>query len=149
MMIRILIATRSRATPSHRRASRHYLSARPRDLTLGCMSPARPRTPTAPLVALLAASLLAGGLSACDDSVVGRGAGPDGAGLRGDAPPQFVDDDFSVLYPIFLQHKIGQGPKAALWEQRYHRRWVRWTGQLRSFSANGITIRQLKATSTF
>jgi hypothetical protein len=115
------------------------------------MSPHRPRTSAALRVAVLAAAVVALGLgaSACDDSVVGRGAGPDGAVLGGDAPPQFVDEDFDQLYPIFLQHKIGQGPKAALWSQRYHRRWVRWTGRIRSFSANGITIRQLKATSTF
>ena len=109
------------------------------------MSPARSRTSTA----LLAALLLGGGLVACDDSIKGRGAGPDGAVLGGDAPSQFVDDDFTQLYPIFLQHKIGQGPKAALWAERYRRRWVRWTGRIRSFSPNGITIRQLKATSTF
>lgn len=108
------------------------------------MSPARSRTSTA-----LVAALFVAGLAACDDSIKGRGAGPDGAVFGGDAPPQFVDDEFAQLYPIFLQHKIGQGPKAALWAERYRGRWVRWTGRIRSFSANGITIRQLKATSTF
>jgi hypothetical protein len=109
------------------------------------MANPRQRTSSALLVALL----LGGAAPACDDSVVGRGAGPDGAVLGGEAPAQFIDDEFTKLYPIFLQHKIGQGPKAALWAQRYHHRWVRWTGQIRSFSDNGITLRQLKATSTF
>jgi hypothetical protein len=109
------------------------------------MTNRRPRTSTGLWLVLLA-GLAA---SACDDSVVGRGAGPDGSVLGGDPLPQFVDDDFDRLYPIFLQHKIGQGPKAALWAQRYHHRWVRWTGRIRSFSANGITLRQLRITSTF
>lgn len=104
-----------------------------------------PRTSIGLLLALLAGL----GASACDDSVVGRGAGPDGSVLGATPPPQFVDDDFEKLYPIFLQHKIGQGPKAALWAQRYHHRWVRWTGRIRSFSDNGITLRQLRITSTF
>jgi hypothetical protein len=63
--------------------------------------------------------------------------------------PQFIDVTFDFLHPIFLRHKIGQGPKAALWAERYHRRWVRWTGRIRSFSANGITLRQMPVTSTF
>lgn len=103
------------------------------------------RKSTARLLALLCAISVA----ACDDSVVGRGAGPDGAVLGAEPPPQFIDDDFGKLYPIFLQHKIGQGPKAALWAQQYYRRWVRWTGRIRSFSPNGVTIRQLRITSTF
>ena len=63
--------------------------------------------------------------------------------------PEFTDATFEEMYPIFLQHKIGQGPKAALWQQHYYRRWVRWTGRIRSFTANGITLRQLPVTSTF
>ena len=95
----------------------------------------------------LLALLLAG--AGCDEPLVGRGAGPDGSVLGVEPAPQFVDVEFSTLYPIFLQHKIGQGPKAALWAQNYYRRWVRWTGRIRSFSANGITLRQLPVTSTF
>ena len=64
-------------------------------------------------------------------------------------PPEFIDVDFAFLHPIFLRHGIGPGPKAALWAERYHRRWVRWTGRIRSFTPNGITLRQLPITSTF
>ena len=39
--------------------------------------------------------------------------------------------------------------KAALWAERYYRRWVRWTGTIRSFTPNGITVRQLPVTTTF
>jgi hypothetical protein len=78
-----------------------------------------------------------------------RGAGRDGGIFGGEVHPEFVDVDFAYLHPIFLRHKIGQGPKAALWAERYHRRWVRWTGRIRSFTPNGITLKHLPATSTF
>jgi hypothetical protein len=77
------------------------------------------------------------------------GAASDGGVFGAEATPEFIDVDFAYLHPIFLQHKIGQGPKAALWAERYHRRWVRWTGRIRSFTANGITIKQLPVTTTF
>lgn len=97
--------------------------------------------------ALLFAACVAVG---CDEGVRGgHGAGRDGGVFGAEPSPEFIDVDFAYLHPIFLRHKIGQGPKAALWAERYHRRWVRWTGRIRSFSANGITIKQLPATSTF
>jgi hypothetical protein len=89
-------------------------------------------------------------LVACREKPIeGGGAGKNGATFGAEAAPEFIDVDFAYLHPIFLRHKIGQGPKAALWAERYHRRWVRWTGRIRSFTANGITVRQLPITSTF
>jgi hypothetical protein len=44
--------------------------------------------------------------------------------------------------------RIKPGPKAALW-QRYVGRWVRWTGTLVSFTANGVTFKQRPETVTF
>lgn len=63
-------------------------------------------------------------------------------------PAEFVDETFDQLYPVFLLRKIAPGPKAALWN-RYYRRWVRWTGTLISFTANGCTIKQIPSTLTF
>lgn len=98
------------------------------------------------LFALAAALALCG----CNESpLTGGGAGKNGATFGAEAAPEFVDVDFAYLHPIFLRHKIGQGPKAALWAERYHRRWVRWTGTIRSFTPNGVTIRQLPVTTTF
>ena len=98
-------------------------------------------------VALVVSSLL---VSACEDKpLTGGGAGPSGSTFGAEATPEFVDVDFAYLHPIFLRHKIGQGPKAALWAERYHRRWVKWTGRIRSFTANGITLKELPVTSTF
>ncbi|MCA1647849.1 MAG: hypothetical protein LC797_21095 [Chloroflexi bacterium] len=95
------------------------------------------------MVALL---LLAG----CNESPLsGGGAGKNGATFGAEAAPEFIDVDFAYLQPIFLRHKIGQGPKAALWAERYYRRWVRWSGTIRSFTTNGVTIRQLPVTTTF
>jgi hypothetical protein len=89
-------------------------------------------------------------LGACDEKPpTGGGAGKNGATFGAEAAPEVIDVDFGYLHPIFLQHKIGQGPKAALWAERYHRRWVRWTGRIRSFTANGVTLQQLPITSTF
>ena len=89
-------------------------------------------------------------LAGCEDRpLVGGGAGKNGATFGAEAAPEFIDVDFAFLHPIFLRHKIGQGPKAALWAERYHRRWVRWTGRIRSYTANGITLRQLPITATF
>jgi hypothetical protein len=85
---------------------------------------------------------------ACDEGSF-NGAGKNGATFGAEGAPEFVDVTFDQLHPIFLRHKIGQGPKAALWAERYHRRWVKWTGRIRSFTVNGITLRQLPVTSTF
>jgi hypothetical protein len=90
-------------------------------------------------------------LGGCHESPPSVSAAPDGGALvlGGEAPPQLVDVSFETLYPIFLQHKVAKGPKAAMWAQRYYRRWVRWTGRIRSFTPNGITLKQLAVTSTF
>jgi hypothetical protein len=85
----------------------------------------------------------------CKETPMRGGAGPDGAVFGAEAPPEFVEVDFAYLHPLFLRHKIAKGPKAALWAEHYHRRWVRWTGSIRSFTPNGITLRQLPVTSTF
>jgi hypothetical protein len=64
-------------------------------------------------------------------------------------PPQFVHESFEDLYPLFLlRKKLKEGPKGGLWK-KYYGRWVRWSGTLRSFTANGITLKQLPQTSTF
>lgn len=86
----------------------------------------------------------------CEEKpLTGGGAGKNGATFGAEGAPEFLDVGFEVLHPIFLKHKIAPGPKAALWAERYHRRWVRWTGKIRSFTANGITLKQLPVTSTF
>jgi len=62
--------------------------------------------------------------------------------------PEFIDEPFEKLYPLFLLRKLKPGPKAALWT-RYYGRWVKWTGIVRSFTANGITLKQIPPTVTF
>jgi hypothetical protein len=113
-------------------------------------------TRRASLPLLLATALVLAGLAAalvlagCNERpLTGGGAGKNGATFGAEAAPELIDVDFAFLHPIFLRHKIGQGPKAALWAERYHRRWVRWTGRIRSFTPNGITVKQLPVTSTF
>ncbi len=64
------------------------------------------------------------------------------------AAPEFIDDSFDALYPVFLLRKVAPGPKAALWTRYYHR-WVRWTGTLVSFTVNGATFKHLSSTLTF
>jgi hypothetical protein len=76
-------------------------------------------------------------------------AATDMAIFGAEGKPEFIDDTFEFMYPIFLRHKIAQGPKAALWASHYYRRWVRWTGRIRSFTVNGITVRELPVTATF
>lgn len=63
--------------------------------------------------------------------------------------PQFIPVSFEELYPVFLKHRANAGVKGALWTQRYRGRWVRWTGELVSFTDNGVTFRQLLQTVTF
>lgn len=60
-----------------------------------------------------------------------------------------LSETFDRLYPLFLQRKVDRGPKAAIWSSKYRGRWVRWTGQLVSFSPNGVTFKQLQSTITF
>src|SRR5262249_5522894 len=61
---------------------------------------------------------------------------------------EFVKEPFETLYSKFLLHEIKAGPKAALW-QKYYGRWVRWSGQVVSFTPNGMTFKQLANTVTF
>jgi hypothetical protein len=77
-------------------------------------------------------------------AAVDAGTGPGGAPLA----VEFVPDTFDKLYPLFLLRKLAPGPKAALW-QRYYGKWVEWTGTLVSFTANGLTFKQLPETVTF
>lgn len=76
---------------------------------------------------------------------------PDSAEVGVDLGPlEFIPDRFDQLYPIFLvRHSMSRGAKAGLWHQRYFGKWVRWTGRVRSFTANGITISELPTTVTF
>jgi hypothetical protein len=102
--------------------------------------------------AFVVVCLLALALAGCRPPTApspGRAGRGDMAVFGAEPPPEFIDDSFDLMYPIFLRHKIAQGPKAALWAQRYHRRWVRWVGRIRSFTANGITLREMAITATF
>jgi hypothetical protein len=73
---------------------------------------------------------------------------PPPSNLASEAPPQFINEPFETLYPLFLLRKLKPGPKAALWIN-YYGRWVKWTGTVRSFTANGITLKQIPPTVTF
>src|SRR5436309_2471066 len=74
---------------------------------------------------------------------------PPPAAIASPAPqPEFVQEPFEQLYPIFLMRKVKPGAKAGLW-RNYFGRWVKWTGIVRSFTANGITLKQLPQTVTF
>jgi hypothetical protein len=75
-------------------------------------------------------------------------ASPGPAQQASEAPPEFINEPFDTLYPLFLLRKLKPGPKAALWT-RYYGRWVKWTGIVRSFTANGITLKQIPPTVTF
>lgn len=67
-----------------------------------------------------------------------------------DGALEMLEVPFDELYPIFLvRHSMPLGEKAALWHDRYFGKWVRWTGVLRSFTDNGITVRQYRPTVTF
>lgn len=88
-------------------------------------------------------------LFAATSGCKGRSHGAVDSDTTADLTPEFSDVTFAELYPIFLRHKVARGPKAALWAQRYSGRWVRWTGRIRSFTANGVTLRELPTTTTF
>ena len=40
---------------------------------------------------------------------------PPPAQQASEAPPEFIDEPFETLYPLFLLRKLKPGPKAALW----------------------------------
>jgi hypothetical protein len=71
-----------------------------------------------------------------------------GSDASAGGPAEFVDESFDQLYPVFLLRKVEPGPKATLWN-RYYRRWVRWSGTLVSFTANGCTVKEIPNTLTF
>ena len=57
---------------------------------------------------------------------------------------------FEELYPLFLARKsMSQGEKASLWATQYRNRWVTWEGVIGSFTDHGLTLKHLRATSTF
>jgi hypothetical protein len=101
------------------------------------------------LTALVFAVAAASTLVACRARETGAPSSGDMVFLPGEGPTEFIDDTFEFMYPIFLRHTIAEGPKAALWAAHYHRRWVRWVGRIRSFTPNGITLRELPVTATF
>src|SRR5690242_9699833 len=77
-------------------------------------------------------------------------AAPASSAARDGGPLEMLEVPFEELYPIFLvRHSMPLGEKAALWHERYFGKWVRWTGVLRSFTDNGITLRQYRPTVTF
>ena len=66
------------------------------------------------------------------------------------APVEFVPESFAELYPIFMvRRSMPVGEKAHLWSTKYLGRYVRWSGTIRSFTPNGVTIRELPQTITF
>jgi hypothetical protein len=83
-------------------------------------------------------------LAACDS----KKEPPSLPAQASEAQPEFIDEPFDKLYPLFLLRKLKPGPKAALWTH-YYGRWVKWTGTVRSFTANGITLKQIPPTVTF
>lgn len=93
------------------------------------------------MAAGLALAFLVGGCKRDEERLSARG--PAAA-----VQPEFIDESFDQLYPMFLLHKLDKGPKALLW-RRYEGKWVRWTGKLVSFTANGTTFKHVPATATF
>ncbi|MEO6954697.1 MAG: hypothetical protein ABI321_23055 [Polyangia bacterium] len=62
---------------------------------------------------------------------------------------QLTDVAFEELYTVFLAGRATPtGDKAGLWTG-YRGRWVHWEGVLASFTDNGVTLKQLRTTSTF
>jgi hypothetical protein len=65
-------------------------------------------------------------------------------------PIEFVQETFAQLYPIFcVRRSMPLGEKSALWQRKYYGRWVRWTGKVMSFTANGLTLKTGWQTVTF
>jgi hypothetical protein len=74
---------------------------------------------------------------------------PHGPSFDG-GPIEFIDEEFEALYPVFcIRRSMPLGEKSALWMRKYYGKWVRWTGTIMSFTANGITIKQGTQTVTF
>ncbi len=96
------------------------------------------------VAAVLVLQLGLGLLNGCDND----GLDLPGSHMAPAAAPVFVDDSFETLYPMFLLHRGAPATKAAQWVG-YRGKWVRWTGTLVSFSANGITLKQRRETTTF
>ncbi len=66
------------------------------------------------------------------------------------APVEFVGESFAELYPIFMvRRSMPIGEKAHLWSTKYLGRYVRWAGTIRSFTPNGVTLKELPQTITF
>ena len=107
------------------------------------------RSPEPP-AAVTAPSEAAKTLNASPTAAAGAtpAASPSGPSPSPSGAPEFIGQSFDDLYPIFLLRKVKPGPKAALWRQ-YYGRWVRWDGIVRSFTANGVTLKQLAQTVTF
>ncbi len=62
--------------------------------------------------------------------------------------PVFIPDSFDALYPVFLLRKVDPVQKSQIWN-RYQGLWVRWTGELISFTRDGFSVRQIPRTTTF
>jgi hypothetical protein len=89
-------------------------------------------------------------LGACSRSSTTAPAPPPAAVAAPNQPVEFVREEFMDLYPIFMVHRsMPLGEKASLWNARFLNHYVRWTGTIRSFTPNGVTLRQRPQTITF
>jgi hypothetical protein len=106
-----------------------------------------------PAAALLFAAAAALALPACSHDDPPAPAPAQRATTAADAAAarvEYVRESFDDLYPIFLRRRsMPLGEKAKLWTERYLGRWVRWTGTIRSFTPNGVTLKHLPSTITF
>jgi hypothetical protein len=65
-------------------------------------------------------------------------------------PVEFIRDTMDEIYPkICVYHSMPQGQRANLWTNRYHGRWIHWTGKVRAFTQNGLGIVQRPESLTF
>jgi len=65
-------------------------------------------------------------------------------------PPEFIKETLEDLFPIFCVYRsMPLGEKSALWQKKYGGRWIRWSGKIRSFTPNGMTVQMRPEALTF
>jgi hypothetical protein len=67
----------------------------------------------------------------------------------GSLEPVYIDADLAETYEIFVLRTLTPTEKSARWSHYYDGRWVRWCGELRFFTHDGIQMRQFASTEAY
>src|SRR5262245_10166946 len=68
---------------------------------------------------------------------------------NGALAPVYIDADFAQTFAIFVLRTLTPTEKSARWSHYYDGRWVRWIGELRYVTHDGLQLRQYASSEAY